>query len=69
MKKNCKKSKPIDRTGQPDRYIFDEEFAVVSSNDFTGLMPAPAASDDQERSYGDIYDSALTKKKNGRKKT
>jgi len=69
MKKIYKKPKPLDHTGEPDRYIFDEEFAVVSSTDFTGLMPTPAIGDDQEYSYGDIYDSALTKKgKNSGKK-
>lgn len=46
---------------QDDEELFDEEFAVASATECTGLMPAAPATEPEVRSYSDIYDIPLAK--------
>ena len=54
MKKNYKQSNPYNYSDEIE-HIFDEEFAVASSTDFTGLIPAAPHTSEEANSYDDIY--------------
>ena len=56
MDKKNKKTRPIDPENQ---YLFDNEFAVSSMTECTGLIPNAPTDDDDTQSYSEIYDVPL----------
>ncbi len=58
--RNKKKPLPKDEEG---RDLFDETFAVASTMECTGLIPAAPESTEEVDSYSEIYDIPLTKDK------
>lgn len=56
MDKKSKKARPIDPENQ---YLFDNEFAVGSMTECTGLIPNAPTDDDDTQSYSEIYDVPL----------
>ena len=56
MDKKSKKARPI---GPENQYLFDNEFAVGSMTECTGLIPNAPTDDDDTQSYSEIYDVPL----------
>ncbi len=52
--------KPQPYDNEDDRELYDELFAVASSMECTGLIPAAPVSAAETDSYSDIYDIPLS---------
>ena len=57
-------SRPYD--DEDDRELYDELFAVASSMECTGLMPAAPATTAEVQSYSEIYDIPLAGERPGK---
>ena len=58
MNKRRKQTRPIDPEGHD---LFDNEFAVQSMTECTGLIPNAPTDDDDTQAYSEIYDVPLPK--------
>lgn len=63
-----KRRKKLPYNDEDDRELYDNLFAVASTTECTGLIPAAAPEDEPAASYSEIYDVPLANEKRPEKK-